>query len=377
MTPNNKISTDENFMARAIELAKKGIGSVEPNPPVGCVIVKNGEIIGEGFHQNFGQLHAEKLAMADCKKRGNNPENATMYVTLEPCCHYGKTPPCTKAIINAKIAKIFVAVKDESPKVNGQGIAQLKEAKIKVETGICSDEAGYLIRPFIKWAKTKKCWVIAKWAQTADGKLAWKPETKKRWISNQASRQNSQILRRRADAIVVGIETVLADDPLLTARPAGHKQLMKIVVDSNLRIGQIGQADKKCNLIKAANETKLLIVTVTDDKKAISELEKTGVKVLIVPKLNGRCDLKIMVEKLGEMGLRQILIEGGAAILKSCINQKIVDEFVVYVTKDIAGENGIGEVCGPIEKLKKQAKLSHIEKQNIEGDIRWSAMVKT
>lgn len=375
MSPNNKISADENFMAKAIQLAKRAIGSVEPNPPVGCVIVKNGEIIGQGFHQKFGEPHAEIQALADCKQKENNPENATMYVTLEPCCHYGKTPPCTKAIINAKIAKIYIAVKDESDKVNGKGIAQLKKADIKVETGICADKARGIIKPFLKWAKTKKCWVIAKWAQTADGKLAWKPKAKRRWISNEASRQNSQILRRKADAIVIGIETVLADDPLLTARPKGHKKLTKVVIDSKLRI------PLDCNLIKMANKNRLLnelvIVTVTDDKKALAKLEKAGAKVLVVPETDGRCDLEKMVEKFSEMGLRQILIEGGPVILKAFIKQKIVDEFVVYVTEDTAGENGTGEVCGIIEMLEKTAELSAIEKQYLDGDIRWSAMAKT
>ncbi|MHC4630458.1 MAG: bifunctional diaminohydroxyphosphoribosylaminopyrimidine deaminase/5-amino-6-(5-phosphoribosylamino)uracil reductase RibD, partial [Planctomycetota bacterium] len=210
--------TDIKYMAMALKLARRGIGSVEPNPAVGAVIVKANQIIGRGWHKKFGGPHAEINALQDCKSLGVNPRGATMYVTLEPCSHQGKTGPCTKAIIAAGLAKIFVATIDPSEHSNGTGLEQLRNAGIAVHSGPCETEARLLNAPFIKFAATSRCWVTLKWAQSIDGKLATtEPRSSgSGWISSEQSRKDVHKLRRRAGGILVGINTVLVDDPLLT-----------------------------------------------------------------------------------------------------------------------------------------------------------------
>jgi len=212
---------DIKYMGMALKLAQRGIGMVEPNPAVGAIIIKANQIVGRGWHEKFGGPHAEINALQDCKTLGVNPRGATMYVTLEPCSHQGKTGPCTEAIIAAGLAKVFVATIDPSKHANGAGLEQLRNAKIQVHTGLCETEARLLNAPFIKFAATGKCWVILKWAQSIDGKLA-KTEPRPSgsgWISGEESRKDVHKLRQRVGGILVGINTVLADDPLLTARP--------------------------------------------------------------------------------------------------------------------------------------------------------------
>jgi diaminohydroxyphosphoribosylaminopyrimidine deaminase/5-amino-6-(5-phosphoribosylamino)uracil reductase len=250
------MTTDARFMQIAITLAKKGVGNVEPNPAVGAVLVKNNKIIARSFHKKFGGPHAEINALKNCKK---SPAGATMYVTLEPCCHFGKTPPCTKTIIKAGIKKVVAATKDPTKKVNGKGFKILKKAGIEVKTGLCKNEAQKLNAAFFKFARTKKPWVIIKWAQSADGFLA--RTDKKRWITNSKSRKDVHKLRRKAQAILVGINTVLADDPMLTARPDTGNQPIRVVLDSQLKI------PLNCNLIKTAKKMPVCIFTTISKAK--------------------------------------------------------------------------------------------------------------
>jgi diaminohydroxyphosphoribosylaminopyrimidine deaminase/5-amino-6-(5-phosphoribosylamino)uracil reductase len=264
------ISRDEGYMQMALRLAWRGIGNVEPNPAVGCVIVKGNKIIGKGWHRKFGGPHAEINALKNCKK---SPRGATMYVTLEPCCHFDKTPPCTNAIIKAGIKKVVAATKDPTKKVNGKGFKILKIAGIEVKTGIYKKEAQLLNAPFFKFAKTKKPWVIIKWAQSKDGFLARtgqkRPPHRRRvkWITNSKSRKDAQRLRKRAQAILVGINTVLADDPMLTARPDTGKQPLRVVLDSQLKI------PLNCNLIKTVKKTPVVVFTTQKNNKKIPILK--------------------------------------------------------------------------------------------------------
>ncbi len=221
-----KVSDSQRYMLLALRLAWRGIGSVEPNPAVGAVIIKANQIVGKGWHKKFGGPHAEINALEDCKTLGVKPRGAAMYVTLEPCSHQGKTGPCTQAIIEAGLAKVFVATIDPSEHAGGKGIEQLRNAGIEVQTGICETQARLLNAPFIKFAVTGRCWVRLKWAQSIDGKVAL---TEPRpsgsgWISGEQSRKDVHKLRRRARAILVGVNTVIADDPLLTARPSKGKK---------------------------------------------------------------------------------------------------------------------------------------------------------
>jgi diaminohydroxyphosphoribosylaminopyrimidine deaminase/5-amino-6-(5-phosphoribosylamino)uracil reductase len=215
---------DEKYMRRALELAAMGAGKVEPNPKVGCVIVKDGEVIGEAFHEKFGEGHAEVNALANCRQWDSDPKGATMYVTLEPCSHHGKTPPCADAVIEARVKKVVAAMGDPAEHVSGEGFEKLRAAGIEVEVGLCQRQAELLNPGFIKMAIDGTPWVIAKWAQSADGFLAWSnPFEDGQWISNQASRADVHKLRQSVQAVVVGIDTAIADDPQLTARPAGRK----------------------------------------------------------------------------------------------------------------------------------------------------------
>jgi diaminohydroxyphosphoribosylaminopyrimidine deaminase/5-amino-6-(5-phosphoribosylamino)uracil reductase len=240
---------NEKFMLKALKLAEKGIGSVEPNPAVGAVVVKDDRIIGKGYHKKFGGPHAEINAIEDCKKKGNNPAGSVLYVTLEPCCHHGKTPPCSDAIIQSDISKVFIACIDPSVHANGRGVELLHDAGIEVHTGLCEEQARFLNAPFIKFAKTKTPWIIVKWAQSVDGKLAYSDQSAERWISNEASRKHAHHLRRRVQAVLVGINTVLVDDPLLTPRPARGRKPARIVLDTYLR------TPLNCQLIKTIRST--------------------------------------------------------------------------------------------------------------------------
>lgn len=213
-------SQTKQYMYRALELAKKGTGAVNPNPLVGAVLVKDNRIIGEGYHQKYGQLHAERNAIADCYRRGENPAGAELYVTLEPCCHYGKTPPCTEAIIENKIVKVYVGSNDPNPLVDGGGIAVLRAHGIEVETGILKQECDALNEIFFHYIRTKRPFVLMKYAMTMDGKIATVTGDSK-WITGEAARRQVHEDRNRCAAIMAGVGTVIADNPMLNCRPAG------------------------------------------------------------------------------------------------------------------------------------------------------------
>jgi diaminohydroxyphosphoribosylaminopyrimidine deaminase/5-amino-6-(5-phosphoribosylamino)uracil reductase len=262
------VNQDERLMRSALRLARRGVGSVEPNPAVGAVIVKGNRIIGKGWHKKFSGPHAEINALEDCGKLGIDPRGAQMYVTLEPCSHHGKTGPCTQAIISSGLGKVFVAMIDPSEHAGGKGIEQLRNAGIEIQTGICEAEARLLNAPFVKYASTGKCWVTLKWAQSIDGKLAVTgPGLSGRdWISGEQSRKDVHKLRRRAGGILVGINTVITDDPLLTARPGKGKKLTRIILDSQLRI------PLDCKLIETARKHPLIIYTRQDSLLANPEI---------------------------------------------------------------------------------------------------------
>jgi diaminohydroxyphosphoribosylaminopyrimidine deaminase/5-amino-6-(5-phosphoribosylamino)uracil reductase len=350
---------DKKFMLLALALAEKGIGCVEPNPVVGCVIVKNNRIIGKGFHKKFGGPHAEINALNDCLKKQNNSAGSTMYVSLEPCCHYGKTPPCTNAIIKAKIKKVFVAAIDPSKHANGKSIKLLKKSGIKVDTGLCQKQARYLNAPFFKFAATSKPWIIIKWAQSKDGFLASK---KQRWISNEKSRADSQKLRRCADAILVGINTVLTDNPLLTARPpAKNKKLLRVVLDSCLKI------PIESKLVKTAKKIPVLVFTILKNGKKKSLLEKKGVEIVTVSAANGKCSLKSVLDELAKRGIQQLLVEGGPAVITSFLKAGLADEIVVYTAPKKLGRNGLAPAT---KTMRKCLHALDAEKKYFGGDLR-------
>ena len=364
------MNQDERLMRSALRLARRGIGSVEPNPAVGAVIVKGGRIIGKGWHKKFGGPHAEINALEDCGKLGIDPRSAAMYVTLEPCSHHGKTGPCTQAIIAAGLAKVFVAMIDPSEHAGGKGIEQLRNAGIEVQTGICEAEAGLLNASFVKYVATGRCWVTLKWAQSIDGRLAVTGPRPSGigWISGEQSRKDVHKLRRRAGGILVGVNTVIADDPLLTARPGKGKKLTRIVLDNHLKI------PLDCKLIKTAKKHPLLIYTREDSVQARPEIAekitKKGAKVLTYQVTQGCSNLHFLLDELSKRGIVHLLVEGGPRVLTSFLKEGLADEVVIYIAPKILGAQGSADITGPMAELTQAVGLHHVETKRFGDDVR-------
>ncbi len=366
--------TDEKYMQMALKLAQRGIGQVEPNPAVGAVIVKGGQVIGKGWHRKFGGPHAEINAIEDCKALEANPAGAAMYVTLEPCCHKSKTPPCTDAIIAAGLAKLIVATIDPSEHAAGKGIEQLRNAQIEVETGLCQIEARLLNAPFLKFADTGKTWVILKWAQTIDGKLSFAEPDEQKWISSEQSRNDSHNLRRRAGAILVGINTVITDDPLLTPRPAKGKTPLRIILDNQLR------TPLDCQLIKTAEKAPVMIISrqgaVDADTRKAQAIRQKGAEILGYPDTGGRSNLHFLLEQLAQRGCQQLLVEGGAKVIGSFIKENLADEIVVYIAPKLLGGGRAVNIAESIAETTEGLELHNIEARQIGTDVRLSGLTK-
>jgi diaminohydroxyphosphoribosylaminopyrimidine deaminase/5-amino-6-(5-phosphoribosylamino)uracil reductase len=360
---------DENYMQMALKLARHGVGSVEPNPAVGCIIVKGGQIIGKGWHKKFGGPHAEINALEDCKTLSVNPRGATMFLTLEPCCHQGKTGPCTEAIIAAGLAKVFVATIDPSEHASGKGIEQLRNAGIHVETGLCETEAKLLNAPFIKFASTGNCWVILKWAQSIDGKLAWAQKSgEERWISNQLSRNDVQRLRRRVGAILVGINTVIADDPLLSPRPSKGKEPIRIVLDTYLRI------PLECKLLATTKDSPVLVLAsetaVQANPQIVQKITEKGAEVLAYPQIQGRSNLYFLLDELRKRGIAQLLVEGGPTVFGSFLKEQLADEICIYIAPKILGREGAADIAKPMAELAASFGMRYVEAKLFSDDVR-------
>ena len=360
------------YMEHAINLAKRGFGMVEPNPMVGCVIVNDhGEIIGEGWHRQYGQAHAEINAINDCKSRGNKTKGSTVCVTLEPCSHYGKTPPCAEAIIAAKPRKVVVAMVDPSEKVSGKGIKMLEDAGIVVSVGTCQKNARLLNPAFIKYHKTALPWVVLKWAQTIDGFMASSSSVpEESWITSEASRKDVQMLRRSCDGILVGIGTALADNPLLTARPSKDRSPHRFVLDSNLRI------DTRLEMFNTISKAPLTIITTSTDQDKIANIEKAGAEILQVSKDDtGRCNLQEVMIALGKMKIQRLMVEGGPTIIAEMLKEKIADEIWTYIAPKIftkAGKDSLVEAFAELEKID----LHHSTASIFDCDTRITALTK-
>ena len=362
-----KKDPNEQFMLKALQLAKKGIGSVEPNPAVGAVIVKNGGVIGKGYHKKFGFAHAEVNALEDCRKKRRSPKGATLYVSLEPCCVEGKTPACTDAVIQAGISNVYAACVDPSPQASGKGLNLLRKAGIEVHTGLCENEAKLLNAPFIKYVTTKKPWIIVKWAQTLDGKLAYTDTNSNRWISNETSRKEAHHLRRRVQAVLVGVKTVLADDPLLTPRPARGKSPTRIVLDRRLRTPLTSQ------LLQTVEQSPVLIVTTRQTynsrPKRIFKLTQKGAQILVVPSKDGKCDLVSLLRALGRRHIYQLLVEGGPNVITSFLQENLADEIHVFIAPKILAAAGSADLTKCLKLLKDSLDLQHVETRSLDGDI--------
>lgn len=324
---------EEQFMKRAIELAKQGSGWTAPNPLVGAVVVKNGRVIGEGYHRKYGELHAERNALAACSE---DPAGATLYVTLEPCCHYGKTPPCTEIIIEKKIAKVVIGSRDPNPKVAGKGARILREHGIEVVEDYMREACDALNPVFFHYITTKTPYVVLKFAMTLDGKIATRTGASK-WITGEAALNHVHQLRGRYAGILAGIGTVLADDPMLNCRIDGAHQPLRIILDSHLRIPMGSR------LVRSAKEYPLLIVCneSTRDREEgtsrIQKLEEAGAKVWTLPEKNGHPDLNVLMQRLGEEKIDSVLIEGGGTVNEAALKAHIVHHVYAYIAPKIFG----------------------------------------
>lgn len=349
--------TDQEYMLRAIQLAKKGEGWTNPNPMVGAVIVKDGRIIGEGYHKKCGELHAERNAIASLTE---SAEGATIYVTLEPCCHYGKTPPCTEAIIEQKIKKVVIGSRDPNPKVAGKGAQILRESGITVVQDFMREECDRLNPVFFHYITTKTPYVVMKYAMTLDGKIATKTGASK-WITGEPARQEVQHMRHRYMGIMAGIGTVLADDPMLNVRVEGWKSPVRIVCDSSLRIpldSQIVRSAKEYRTIVAyagREENEEITEKITEK---IERLHAKGVDTVCCPDEKGQIDLKKLMTYLGNEGIDSILLEGGGTLNDSALRAGIVKEVHCFIApKLFGGKNSKTPVQGigiglPSEALK-------------------------
>ena len=324
---------EEQFMKRAIELAKQGVGWTAPNPLVGAVVVKNGRVIGEGYHRKYGELHAERNALAACSE---DPAGATLYVTLEPCCHYGKTPPCTEIIIEKKIAKVVIGSRDPNPKVAGKGTRILREHGIEVVEDYMREACDALNPVFFQYITTKTPYVVLKFAMTLDGKIATRTGASK-WITGEAARNHVHQLRGRYAGILAGIGTVLADDPMLNCRIDGAHQPLRIILDSHLRIPMGSR------LVRSAKEYPLLIVCNESNRdreegaSRIQKLEEAGAKVWTLPEKNGHPDLNVLMQRLGEEKIDSVLIEGGGTVNEAALKAHIVHHVYAYIAPKIFG----------------------------------------
>jgi diaminohydroxyphosphoribosylaminopyrimidine deaminase/5-amino-6-(5-phosphoribosylamino)uracil reductase len=354
----------EAYMRRALNLARLGEGHTAPNPMVGCVVVKDGRIISEGYHERYGEFHAERNALTRCME---DTEGADLYVTLEPCCHHGKTPPCTDIIIEKKIARVFVGSMDSNPLVAGKGVQILREHGIEVETGILEAECLKLNEVFYHYIKEKTPFVVMKYAMTLDGKIACATGDSK-WVTGEAARKQVHEMRNRYKGIMAGIGTVLADDPLLNCRIPGGVDPIRIICDSKLRIPVDSQ------IVKTAQEIQTIVVCTQDtlehEGKKAQMLNDIGIQI-IAAGAGESVDLKELMVLLGAQGIDSILLEGGGTLNASALKAGIVNKVYAYIAgKLVGGQDARSPVEGNgIEKMRDAVQLSEITIDKVGEDI--------
>ncbi len=344
-----------------LRLAERGRGRTSPNPMVGAILVKKGKVVGEGHHAKAGEAHAEIVALQRAKK---DAREATLYINLEPCTHYGKTPPCAPRVIEAGVKRVVIGMEDPNPLVRGKGIKSLKKAGLDVGVGILERDCWRLNEAFCKYVLGKVPFVILKAAATLDGKIATRDGDSK-WISGEASRRFVHKLRDQVDGVLVGIETVLKDDPLLTARIKGGRDPYRIVLDSRLKISEEAKVfgDFPQRVIIAATESA--------PKDKIESLEKRGVRILSVNSKEGRVDLKSCLSKLGEMGIMTLLVEGGSEVNGSFLDEGLIDKLLLFFSpRLIGGHQAPGIFRGKgVSSLREAVPLKEMKLKRIGEDI--------
>lgn len=365
---------DRQYMMMAMAEAEKGVGRTNPNPMVGAVIVKDGKVVGKGHHKAYGGLHAEREALEDCMSKGESPAGATMYVTLEPCCHYGKQPPCTDALIQAGLARVVAGLRDPNPLVSGKGMEILRKAGIDTDCGLCEGALMEQNRVFLKYITTGLPWIALKYAMTADGKIASVCGDSK-WVSSEDSRRQVHLLRNRYSGIAAGIGTVLADDPMLNCRaelPVREgggigRSPVRIVLDSSASI------PLDSNIVRTARHYRTIIAHVSKaDGGSLSALNEAGVETLLCPAdAEGRPDAGSLCSMLGKAGIDSVLVEGGAETAWSFIRAGLVDEFFVFMApKIIGGSKAKGPVGGDgFERMCQAVPMEFADIRLVGGDV--------
>jgi diaminohydroxyphosphoribosylaminopyrimidine deaminase/5-amino-6-(5-phosphoribosylamino)uracil reductase len=352
---------DEYWMKRALRLAEKGGGRTSPNPMVGAVLVKDDEVVGEGYHAKAGEAHAEIVAL---KKAGEKAKGAILYLNLEPCTHYGKTPPCAPQVIEAGVKHVVIGMEDPNPLIEGRGIEILRRAGLAVQVGILRKECRKLNEAFCKFILEKVPFVILKVALTLDGKIATRDGNSK-WISGEASRRFIHKLRDQVDGVLIGIGTVLRDDPMLTARIRGGRDPYRIVLDSQLRIPE------EAKVIGASPSKSVIATTELAPKDKIEKLEKRGVQILILDSKEGKVNLKSCLSKLGEIGMMSLMVEGGSQVNGSFLDEGLIDKFLFFLSPKLIGDHqALGIFSGRgVPNLQEAIALKEINKRRIGEDI--------
>lgn len=356
------LSYDEKYMRLAMQLAGNAIGRTSPNPLVGAVIVKDNRVVGCGWHRKAGTPHAEVHAL---NQAGELAQGADVYVTLEPCAHYGKTPPCAKALVEAKVKNVYGGLLDVNPKVAGKGFKILEDAGIHVEYGFLQDELRKQNEVFFKWIEHKKPFIVLKAAMTLDGKIATATGQSK-WITNETSRAYGYKLRDIYDGIMVGINTVIEDNPMLTARVDGGKNPIRIVVDSSLKI------DINANVVQDKSTKTIIATTDKANKDKILKLQAQDVDVIVVDKdENDKVDIEKLLDILGQQNICSILVEGGATLSGSFVAKKLVDKVYFFIApKIIGGKEAKTPVAGTgILNLQEALALKDIQIEKLEEDV--------
>jgi diaminohydroxyphosphoribosylaminopyrimidine deaminase/5-amino-6-(5-phosphoribosylamino)uracil reductase len=350
---------DKRYMRMALRLARKGAGRTSPNPMVGAVVVRGGKIVGAGYHRKAGGDHGEVVAL---KRAGADARGATLYLNLEPCSHYGRTPPCTLAIIQAGVKRIVAGMADPNPLVSGSGIRKLRQAGIEVRVGVLEEECRRLNEAFSKYITRRLPFVILKIAASLDGKIATSSGDS-RWITGPAARRRVHEMRNRVDAVMVGIGTVLADNPRLTCRIPGGRDPRRIILDSRLRIPLTAR------VLHERGKTVIVAGSRAATKK-LRALEKLGAEVWRFPLRNGGVPLQSVLKKMAERGMASVMIEGGAATAARALAEKAVDKICFFYAPKIVGGNGVSMIGGlGIRKMNRSRHVKNLEGEKVGQDL--------
>ena len=360
-------ANDFQFMARACRLAERGLYTTDPNPRVGCVLVKNGKVVGEGWHERAGEPHAEIIAL---RQAGEEANDSVAYISLEPCCHHGKTPPCSNALIEAGVSRVVIGMEDPNPKVAGKGISQLRDAGIEVETGVLTVLAEALNPGFIQRMQLGRPYVRCKIAMSLDGRTAM-ASGESQWITGEAARQDAHRLRARSSAIITGIGTVASDNPSMNVRLEEEEimQPLRVVLDSQLTI------NNDAKIIGLPGKT--IVCTTSKDENKINAIRVSGAEVVSLAEQDGKVSLSSLMEYLSEQQANEVLLEAGAILCGAFIQAGLVDELVIYMAPTLLGDNARGLFSLPgLEKMDDRVNLDIIDLKAVGSDWRITAKIQ-